>query len=374
MLLGVEDLETEQAYHRGKNRLHNAWLHREGVVWGLRVFAPKVDDRYRDEIEVTAGLALDAAGNELHLEAPACLDIGKWYEDRKQAKELSKDDEVTDPITGDVTVQIEAHVVARFCSCLMRPVPALMEPCRGSGDDTAYSRAYETIELILRPGPPPRQAVLPYRRLRLLFGLPDPDPGEPVDEQLEKDIVAVTEADEADRARILLDAFRVHAAHDVMDLTPAGTGEAYTYRYPLEDRPPLLLAHLSNIELRHARGESAWHLITEKIDNAVRPSHVATRTIQELLCGSLASGMAAPAAPAAPARRGGPRPVAVPPHDADAGGPRIDADTLKVKNKRIEFATDQPLAARSVGKGGVDVFGYDAKRGWLRRSVESVRY
>src|SRR6185503_11466433 len=37
MLLGVDDLETAQAYPRGKMRLDNAWLHREGVVRGLNV-------------------------------------------------------------------------------------------------------------------------------------------------------------------------------------------------------------------------------------------------------------------------------------------------------------------------------------------------
>src|SRR5262245_32994373 len=37
MLLGVDDFETEQAYHRGKARLHNAWLHRDGAVWGFEI-------------------------------------------------------------------------------------------------------------------------------------------------------------------------------------------------------------------------------------------------------------------------------------------------------------------------------------------------
>ena len=37
MLLGVDDFETEQAYHRAKMRIHNAWLHRAGVVWGFDV-------------------------------------------------------------------------------------------------------------------------------------------------------------------------------------------------------------------------------------------------------------------------------------------------------------------------------------------------
>ena len=37
MLMGVDDFETIDAYHRGKMWLHSSWLHREGVLWGLRV-------------------------------------------------------------------------------------------------------------------------------------------------------------------------------------------------------------------------------------------------------------------------------------------------------------------------------------------------
>jgi hypothetical protein len=68
MLLGVDDLETGQAYPRGKVRLHNAWLHREGVVWGFNV-----SFNSRNELAVDPGLALDAAGHELHLDRQACL-------------------------------------------------------------------------------------------------------------------------------------------------------------------------------------------------------------------------------------------------------------------------------------------------------------
>src|ERR1041384_2672688 len=67
MLLGVADFETDQGYHRAKMRIHNAWLHRAGVVWG---FGVKVD-LLHGEIRVMPGLALDAAGHELHLEAEA---------------------------------------------------------------------------------------------------------------------------------------------------------------------------------------------------------------------------------------------------------------------------------------------------------------
>jgi len=74
MLLGVDDLETAQAYPRGKIRMHNAWLHREGVVWGFGVAF-----NARNELTVNPGLGLDAAGHELHLDRQACVDLGAWY-------------------------------------------------------------------------------------------------------------------------------------------------------------------------------------------------------------------------------------------------------------------------------------------------------
>src|SRR5258708_5274147 len=80
MLLGVDDFETEQAYHRAKMRLHNAWLHRAGVVWGFDVR----QDLTRGELRVLPGLALDAAGHELHLEGDACVNVGQWFEAHKK--------------------------------------------------------------------------------------------------------------------------------------------------------------------------------------------------------------------------------------------------------------------------------------------------
>src|SRR5207253_1179931 len=78
MLLGVADFETEYAYHRGKMRLHNGWLHGSGIVWGLDV--ELVDDKR--EIAVDPGLALDPAGRELHLDVRCCMDIAAWFDDR----------------------------------------------------------------------------------------------------------------------------------------------------------------------------------------------------------------------------------------------------------------------------------------------------
>src|ERR1044071_4967575 len=160
MLLGVDDFETEQAYHRAKHRLHNAWLHRGGVVWGFGVSINEDSGGVR----VGPGLALDAAGHELHLEAEACLNAGKWFEKNQNDPNLEAE------TTDNETKIVKAHVVIRFKACLTRQVPAFMEPCNNAGTGTAYSRVFETIEILMLPGPAPVKTP-PYHLLRLLFGL-----------------------------------------------------------------------------------------------------------------------------------------------------------------------------------------------------------
>src|SRR5919204_3074713 len=107
MLLGVDDFETEQGYHLGKDRLHNAWLHRDGVVWGFGVET----SLERGEIRVHPGLALDAAGRELHLDTLACVDVGKWYDAHRNDPGFSSE------AVGEGGVRFDAHVVARFRAC-----------------------------------------------------------------------------------------------------------------------------------------------------------------------------------------------------------------------------------------------------------------
>src|SRR5690349_2281175 len=78
MLLGVADLEAEQAYHRGKSWLHNAWLHGTGAVWGLRVEI-RAD---HGEVVVAPGLAVDGHGRELSVADPMCVDLVRWFDER----------------------------------------------------------------------------------------------------------------------------------------------------------------------------------------------------------------------------------------------------------------------------------------------------
>lgn len=384
MLLGVEDMEAALAYPRGKMRLHSSWLHREGVVWGFGVavgVAKEADDDHakkdpaaakakpaqRYELRVEPGLALDGAGRELHLDVPVCLDLGRWYEEEKkertpeESKErrrrrLDKDDfHFEESDRG--AVRIYARVMVGYRCCLARPVPALVGSCEGAERDTAFSRVQETVELWLEPVPPePWPPKPPYTRLRVLFGI-----ASAADEARFPRVKAVR-----DQIRRLpaheqppeyLKAFRRYAARDEIDLHPAGKPGEPIALWPEPDTSALPLA-VVDVWLRQ-RPDGRWEVDPDSlgrrsVDVTVRPSHVATRTIQELLAG--------PIAPIAGVT------------GADAGGPRLIPETLARQERSITFSTNRPLDPPSVDEDAFSVTEY-TDGGWatydLKPSVDA---
>ena len=314
MLLGVADFETEQAYHRGKMRLHNAWLHREGVAWGLGVGLDT-----KDEIRVTAGLATDAAGRELYLDKDACLNVPAWFDAHKADAEFTfKED--------NAGIVFDGHVVIRFKQCLTRQVPSLSTPCDGSNSSTAYSRVYETVEVFLRPGLW-KQPARPYHRLRLLFGLDQPvvdGAGKVVDGDLEV----------LDAPRIM-DSFRRFAALDEIDLSP------------LQDKDVVVvLANLTAITLKKTDGKLS--LGGANVDVSVRPSHVAATTIQELLLGL--SGV--------------------------NGGPFVIPSSVKLDeaSTSIEMTVSDALAGKSILPENISFSVFDAAAGWSSPALTPPAY
>ena len=312
MLLGVDDFTTEQRYHRAKMRLHNAWLHRAGVVWGLEVTA-ELDRR---EVRVAPGLALDPTGRELHLDALSCVDVAAWLDKQDPAPETRE--------TGTGALQLDAHVELRFCACATRQVPAISDPCEGADTDTAYSRTFETVEIRLVPGlaelPPP-----PYPRLRLLFGIEE-SPYEGAD----RDEIVAARGDPDN----LLANFREFANRDAIDLQPALTPDGeHAVPFPFRDDEPLVLANVRNITLEGSGDDR--RLTAAEIDTGPRRSHVATATIQELLC---RDGVAA-----SPSGNGGGS-TAV----GDAGGPRAVSATLDRDKKEIVLTLTDALAPGSI--------------------------
>lgn len=278
MLLGVDDFVTEQAYHRGKMRLHNAWLHGWGAVWGLGVRV----QLERSEIEVAPGLAFDGFGRELHNDQPQCVHLGRWFVAHRDDPGF----EFTE--TGD-TIGFEAHVVIRHRACLTRPVPALLDTC-SDGGGTAYSRVQETVEILLRPGRAPG-ATPRNHLLRVLIGLDaaltDDDGAVLAADQAALDTRAeIAAAAPADRLATAASAFHRIAVRDSIAGQPASDPNgAEAALFPAEGPNELALADVLDIELQ-VQGEG-YVLNAATVDADVRSVLLCTATLQALSGGFL---------------------------------------------------------------------------------------
>ena len=393
MLLGEDDFTTIGAYHRGKGWLHAAWLHRQGAVWGLGV-EPDLD---KGEIRVRPGLAIDGLGREVHLDVPMCVNVGAWLDQRgaETAKSHGRpagERELPDWAVrgGDGRVTFPAHVVIRFDGCLDRQVPSLSEPCDGANQTTTYSRVVERAVLTLRPGLAPERTdplqnetpalppLLPYHRLRLLFGLEPPRKDEsdvvlPGDQAVLDARADVAAALPADRAATLLGYFRKLAALDEIDLAPAATAEGEDpSRVPVAEPGELVLAEIAEVALSGAF--EAWTLLAPAdaagIDPTVRFAHVATSTIQELLCGAaccVAEGKGKSALSPADSGQGGAGQSSL-----SGAGPSVDPASVVATPKRITFSTDAALAPASVTPGAFAVTAFDPGDGWSALDVKDA--
>ena len=71
-VIGADDLELEQLYHREKARRHNRFLHGWGIVRGLDVRPGPQGTR---ELTISPGYALDARGEEIVVSRTVVVDL-----------------------------------------------------------------------------------------------------------------------------------------------------------------------------------------------------------------------------------------------------------------------------------------------------------
>jgi len=126
-LLGVQDLQTEQAYFLEKDRRHAHYLHGHGVVCGLRVRPTDPPQPWR--VVVEPGLALDPCGREIVVPQPV------EYRLRRSGRR------------GPI------YLVIEYCEEEADPVP-VPGPPDGPEDNRDPSRIVETFRLDLWPEPP----------------------------------------------------------------------------------------------------------------------------------------------------------------------------------------------------------------------------
>jgi hypothetical protein len=322
MLLGVADFDALAANPRGKMRLHNAWLHGEGVVWGYPV---SVDGTSR-ELRVGPGLALDAVGHELYLPVLSCLDLGAWF-DQTSADEGAG---TTFTRNKDGSVSFDAYVVVRFAACLAQPVPAMSGSSNGSASDVAHSRVNETVELLLMPGQAPAREIT-FPKLRELHGLPaaaQPDPA------VQAVLTTIAGLPQDQRAQAWLDQLRAIVSAEIEQLAPIGLQNGQpgsSLLFPADEPADVVLAQLTGITL--ASGADGTRTASVgSIDTSIRWSHVPTATMLELLAVLGVLGGAGQAG-------------------TDAGGPRLDPSTAAWDGDSIVVTTSGTFLQNTLAEG-----------------------
>lgn len=374
MLLGVDDFQTLDAYHRGKMWYHNAWLHGKGVVWGLNAQLPVVESSDPDseeqsfsgEIRVAPGLAMDGMGRELLLQHAACLNVAAWYEAHKDDVELQQVI-TTDEDTGDII--FEAHITLAFKGCLNRQVPALSETCDTSATSTAYSRVVETVEVCLNPGLAEPATKSDYHRLRLLFGLTEARVDEDgVTLEVDLDVLQakaeILAASEEDKAELCQSWFNHFAILDGMSLspdTPMGTSNFSSF--PRLPEGEVVIANL--IGLRLTNLDDQLRLIQGSVDPFVRPFLLPTCEIQALLASGCIENSASEGGAV------GPSPIA-----GDAGGPRVDPESVGMQGTEnvIFSVVGAPLMKASVDPKALSINAFDTRDGWVPCDIKKVVY
>ena len=370
MLLGVDDFQTLDAYHRGKMWYHSAWLHGTGVVWGLGVNLPTKTTQSDEqiltgEVRVEAGLGIDGLGRELLLEHAACLNLAAWYEAHQDDTDLI-DVINTDEETGDII--FDGHITLEFRSCLTRQVPALSETCDNSSTSTAYSRVVETVKVCMYPGLTKPATCQDYYRLKLLFGLVEArvdDEGITLDSDADvlaarAQIMAVNDAQRPALCQQWFNHFAVLDGIDVHPDSPTGTSNFAGFPRPLAGE--VVLANVQGLRLH--RVDEQWVLIGGQVDVSVRPCILPTNTIQSLLCHTCLG------------RQESVDDGSVPPVSGDAGGPRIDARSVQMQGseKIIMTMTGSPLMKASVEERGFSVMAFDTRDGWVSCKIKQVIY
>jgi hypothetical protein len=337
MLLGEDEFRTLMGNPRGKQMLHNAWLHGSGVIWGYR---PSIEGVRT--LKVSPGLAVDGHGRELLADTSWCLDVSEW---------LKKHSDALDE--GCRTQTVPACLVARFGCCPTDPVPALADPCDITRQRDAPSRIVEGVRLELRPGRCPKR-TRPYHRVRVLLGLDDVGDNDlPGDYALRaRRNVLGENVDE--RAEALVKAFRRLAAWDVMDLAPASEQGDGLSLFPALDADAAVV--LAGVEIDVRDRDGSIEIIEIRADPEARTVLLPTATIQELTCGSAPSLLGAKAG-------------------EDAGGPRVIPDSVRWSEDatRLHFEVTAPLVPGSVSRRAVHLTSL-GERSWVEEEIYSVSY
>jgi hypothetical protein len=189
MVLGVDDLKQEFAFHNGRNE----WLLREllgyGTTSGLRVSYDSGSGK--PQVRVTAGAAVSPRGQMIRVCCDQCADLKAWLSANQGV--------VTKQLGSPPSGSLSLYVTLCYRECPTDSVPIPGEPCRSETDAMAPSRLKSDYTLDLRFSPPLQTEEDVLRRLvnwlRQIPVVDDSKPTSPPEAVLVADILeAIREA------------------------------------------------------------------------------------------------------------------------------------------------------------------------------------
>lgn len=174
-MLGVEDFQAEQDYHRGRLARALMQLAGTGTVAGLLVQTDGNPDPAKLEIQVTPGMAIDRVGRIIEAPRTVCIVLHNWLTQYVQAWQSQQRGEspgtpaIADPNTA---IHDGAHlmidVFASFAGCTRG-----VTPCFAAQDDYDATDAFSpnrlldsfAMQLVLRTDSAPKTPLDPWAAL-----------------------------------------------------------------------------------------------------------------------------------------------------------------------------------------------------------------
>lgn len=157
VLLGAEDFQAEQDYHRGRLARALAYAMGHGTLAGLEVAheaAQPADSTHparSERLWVTPGLAIDRIGRQIEVAKARCLKLDDWY--AAQSPQLLRESwHDSGTLWSGSPSGVAADLFIRFVVCERGKTPAFASDAFDSFDSVTAARLRDgfEIELILR--------------------------------------------------------------------------------------------------------------------------------------------------------------------------------------------------------------------------------
>ena len=151
VLLGAEDFQAEQDYHRGRLARALAYAMGHGTLAGLEAVYEAITATASERLIVAPGLAIDRIGRMIEVIRPHCLKLDEWYlaQSPQMLRQAWHD---TGNLWTDSPAGVAADLFIRFIVCERGKTPAFASNAFDTFDSVTAARLRDgfEIELILR--------------------------------------------------------------------------------------------------------------------------------------------------------------------------------------------------------------------------------